>query len=69
MSYTYFKLKKGHKDAFVEAGKGFGGTFVHFRHLLRIDYMLFPKSFGIVSHTVERVRLSDHYPIMTEFTL
>jgi len=69
MSYTYNKLKKGHKDSFVEAGKGFGGTYINFRPLLRIDYILFPLGSEALSHSVPDVQFSDHYPVVAEITI
>lgn len=69
MSHTYYMLNKDHKDTFTHAGKGFGGTFVNFRHLLRIDYVLIPKEAEAISYEVPRVRCSDHFPVVTKFTL
>lgn len=69
MSYTYTQLKRGRKDSFVEAGKGMGGTYSVLWPFIRIDYVLYPDKFRAVSHKVEKVRLSDHFPIVTELTL
>lgn len=69
MSYTYYRMKKGRKDAFVEAGDGFGATYATLWPVLRIDYVLFPDSFQAVSHEIPRVRYSDHYPVITEIEL
>ena len=32
MSYTYYRLRRGRRDSFVEAGKGFGATYTLLRH-------------------------------------
>lgn len=69
MSYTYYRMTKGRKDAFVEAGDGFGATFATLWPVLRIDYVLAPKTFKVVSHDIPRVPYSDHYPVITEIEL
>lgn len=69
MSYTYNRLKKGRDDSFVEAGKGFGATYSFLWPFIRIDYILYPSHFSAVSHTVPRVRYSDHYPVFAEINL
>ena len=69
MSYTYYRMTRGRKDAFVEAGDGFGATFATMWPLLRIDYVLFPEHFKAVSHEIPRVPWSDHYPVITEIEL
>lgn len=66
ISYTYTKLKRGHKDSFVEAGRGLGGTYSVLWPFIRIDYVLYPEDFKAISHRVKRVKYSDHYPIITE---
>ena len=69
MSYTYNRLKKGRDDSFVEAGKGFGATYSFLWPFIRIDYILYPSHFEAVSHSVPRVRYSDHYPVIAEINL
>lgn len=66
ISYTYTKLKRGHKDSFVEAGRGLGGTYSVLWPFIRIDYVLYPESFKAITHKVKKVKYSDHYPIITE---
>ena len=66
MSYTYQRMKRGRKDTFVEAGKGFGATFSLLWPMLRIDYVLIPKRCKGVTHEVPRIPYSDHYPVVTE---
>lgn len=65
VSYAYHQLQKSKKDSFVESGKGFSSTYSVFWPLLRIDYILFPERYECADHRVERVKYSDHYPIMT----
>ncbi len=69
MSYTYYRMTRDRKDAFVEAGDGFGATYSLLWPMLRIDYVLFPESCRAVSHEVSRVPYSDHYPVITEIEL
>jgi len=67
LSYTYFRLLRGRKDSFVRAGKGFGSTYSMLWPLLRIDYLLYPGDLAAVSYHVERVKYSDHYPIISTY--
>ncbi len=69
MSYTYYRMRKGRKDSFVEAGTGFGATYSVLWPLLRIDYIMFPKSYTILSHTTPKLKYSDHYPVIVEVAL
>ena len=69
MSYTYYRMTRDRKDAFVEAGRGFGATYSLLWPMLRIDYVLFPESGRAVSHQIPRVPYSDHYPVITEIEL
>ncbi len=69
MSYTYYRMTRDRKDAFVEAGDGFGATYSLLWPMLRIDYVLFPESCRAVSHEVRRVPYSDHYPVITEIEI
>ena len=69
MSYTYFRMNRGRKDTFVEAGDGFGATYSLLWPMLRIDYVLCPGSYEVASHSTPRVRYSDHYPVITEIAL
>ena len=67
LSYTVYRLSRGRKDAFVEAGKGFGATFRHLWPLLRIDYILYPRDLHAVSYEVPKVKYSDHYPVIATY--
>ena len=69
MSYTYYRMTRGRKDTFVEAGHGFGATFAGLWPMLRIDYILAPESFRPLSHTTPRVYFSDHYPVIAELKI
>ena len=67
ISYTYHRLIRDRKDAFVEVGKGFGATYSSLWPLLRIDYILYPESLEARWYDREDVRYSDHYPIISSF--
>lgn len=64
-SYAYTKVKGKLKDAFSEAGKGFGWTFNDRYYHFRIDYILYdPSAFSIADYKADKVDFSDHYPVM-----
>ena len=67
LSYTYFRLLRGRKDAFVKAGVGFGATYRTLWPLLRIDYILYPKDLSAVSYSIGNATFSDHYPVIATF--
>ena len=69
MSYTYHRMRRGRKDAFVEDGHGFGATYAGLWPLLRIDYILLPDSYMTVSHKIPRIEFSDHYPVIAEISM
>lgn len=69
MSYSYFRMTRGRKDSFREAGNGFGATFARLWPLLRIDYILLPDRFNALTHETPRLNFSDHYPVITTIEL
>jgi endonuclease/exonuclease/phosphatase family metal-dependent hydrolase len=69
MSYSYFRMTRGRKDSFREAGHGFGATFARLWPLLRIDYILLPDRFKALTHETPRLNFSDHYPVITTIEL
>jgi endonuclease/exonuclease/phosphatase family metal-dependent hydrolase len=69
MSYSYYRMTRGRKDSFVEAGEGFGATFAGMWPLLRIDYVLLPDRFKALDHQTPRLKYSDHYPVVTTVEL
>lgn len=69
MSYSYYRMTRGRKDSFVEAGEGFGATFAGLWPLLRIDYILLPERFKTLDHQTPRLKFSDHYPVVTTVEL
>ncbi len=69
MSYTYYRMTRDRKDAFVEAGNGFGATHSLLWPMLRIDYVLYPEGCRAVSCDIPRVPYSDHYPVVAEIEI
>lgn len=69
MSYTYYRMTRGRKDAFVEAGHGFGATFATLWPMLRIDYILYPERCRALRQDIPRIPFSDHYPVVAELEL
>lgn len=67
LSYTYIRLLHGRHDAFTAAGKGWGATHRSLWPLLRIDYILYPSEVKAVGCTVDKVKYSDHYPVIASF--
>jgi len=63
-SWVYTKLKKGKKDAFEVAGKGFGKTFDFNFFPFRIDFILIDEKIEIHNFKTYSVKYSDHRPIM-----
>ncbi len=67
VSYAYYCIKKNLKDAFVEAGKGFGKTYDQIFPAFRIDYILYSKELYPVDFETLNTTLSDHYPVVSSF--
>lgn len=67
MSFTYQRLRRSRKDAFIEAGKGLGATYMRFRPFFRIDYILYPKDLKARTFSVLKAPYSDHAPIEATF--
>ena len=70
-SYAYKQFYKLYKDAFREAGSGFGYTYNGKIPGLRIDYFFSSDAFRAVDYQVlkDQNNISDHYPIYAEFEL
>ena len=69
MSYSYYRMTRGRKDSFVEAGEGFGATFSSLWPLLRLDYILLPDRFRTLKYECPRIGFSDHYPVIATVEL
>jgi len=67
-SYTYSTLKADLKNAFEEAGRGFGFTYNRVLFFLRIDNIFHDPIFEAKDFQTHReVDYSDHYPISAIF--
>ena len=64
-SYVYKEIRAGMKDAFVEAGNGFGRTYDFKFFPVRIDYIMVDDQFEVHGFKTFDLKLSDHFPIMT----
>ncbi len=64
-SWVYKKLANNKKDAFIERGIGLGKTF-RYVYPMRIDFILTNEDANINQFkTYNKVKLSDHFPIMS----
>lgn len=65
-SYVYRSVKGKMKDAFEEAGKGFGKSYNYKYYPARIDYIFTDKSIDVKQYTTfDTFANSDHFPVMT----
>lgn len=65
-SFVYKTIKGTDlRDAFVEAGNGFGRSFDFKFFPVRIDFIMVDDNFEINSFKTFDVKFSDHYPIMS----
>jgi endonuclease/exonuclease/phosphatase family metal-dependent hydrolase len=69
VSYTYHRLSRNLRDAYVEAGSGIGNTFRGILPYIRIDYVLCSPILQVQQYNTHKVGWSDHFPVMTRFTL
>ena len=70
-SYSYQFLKKRMKNAFEQAGKGFGFTYNgHTLRILRIDNQFYSNGLSAVQfETYNDVQLSDHFPLLGRYEI
>lgn len=68
-SYAYRKIKGNMQDAFMEAGSGFGLTYIGDFPSFRIDYILYDSSFKAISYQTHPEKLSDHHPISAKLLM
>lgn len=59
MSFSYAKLSRGLKDAFMENGSGMGKTYIGMMPNFRIDYILYPARFEGTFYKTYKLS-SDH---------
>jgi endonuclease/exonuclease/phosphatase family metal-dependent hydrolase len=69
-SYVYRSVKGKLKDAFEEAGKGFGKSYDYKYYPARIDYIFADKNLIVKEYsTFSSFVNSDHFPIMTRLKM
>ena len=68
ISYAYKKMKGDLTDAYTSTGFGPGITYYEDFFLFRIDYILHSKNLKAHKTTVDKVKFSDHYPVLTYLT-
>lgn len=65
-SYVYRSVKGKMKDAFEEAGKGFGKSYNYKYYPARIDYIFTDRQIDVKQYTTfDTFANSDHFPVMT----
>lgn len=69
MSYGYATLRELLSDAFVESGRGMGGTYIGDLPSLRIDHILYGKGLHAWDFQTLPDELSDHRAITTRIGL
>ena len=67
-SWAYHQVKGDFKDTFLEAGKGFGKTFMFNKYPLRIDFILVDEKFNVNQHQNFNIKLSDHEPVLAKIS-
>lgn len=66
-NYNYLKLRNEFKNAFEEAGFGFGFTFRRIP-FLRIDHQFYSNELRVTHHSVDySIKISDHYPSYSSY--
>lgn len=69
-SYVYRNIKGKLKDAFEEAGGGFGATYKFKYYPARIDYIFTDSKMKVKQfESFSDFENSDHYPIMTRLSM
>jgi len=68
-SYTVQYVARGLTDAFREKGSGYSNTYNGNLPPMRIDYLLFDAKLKVNSYEVLEADLSDHFPILVNFSL
>lgn len=68
ISYAYNKLKDGLVDAYVSNNFGPGITYHEDFFLFRIDYILHSKNLKATQTRIDKVKYSDHYPLVTHIS-
>lgn len=67
--YCYQTLSKGLKDSFLEAGRGWEGTYIPFKTILRIDYIFCSEEIDVLHYQSATKIPSDHKYVMANLNL
>ena len=68
-SFAYHRIAKNLNDAFIKSGKGLGNTYNSVLPPIRIDYILYSKTFQSNAFAVLNAPYSDHFPISCELRI
>lgn len=68
-SYTYFTIKGGWQDAFLQKGFAIGRSFIALAPTLRIDYILPDRRFEVKQFDMIDEDLSDHIMLVADILL
>jgi len=68
-SFVYSLLSEDRTDTFRAAGKGYGYTYKKLKRLFRIDYILVPDDYEVVSYDSPNLRWSDHNPVISNILI
>jgi len=68
-SYTYFLFKEYLNDSFLDAGLGFGKTYISNWPWLRIDYIFYSNELHVHKFNICRKKLSDQYSLQAIFNI
>lgn len=68
-SYTYQHIRGGLIDAFKEKARGYSNTYNGNLPPMRIDFLLFDPQIDIFDYQVLKPDFSDHFPIITKFSI
>lgn len=63
ISYARRRIQGSLRDAYVESGRGVGVSYNENMFWFRIDHILHSPNMTACRATVDRVKLSDHYPV------
>ena len=67
-SYSYTKISKGKKDAFLESGFGMGNTYNGPFPSFRIDHILHHPKLKAYEYSIGKIDYSDHFPVSCYFS-
>lgn len=69
-AHAYYQISEGISDSFKEKGFGIGATYTGIKTIpwLRIDFLLHSNEINCISYTSGPSNLSDHRPIIGEFS-